>query len=294
MKFSPLLPKTDPRNSSPGAAVGVDVGATLVKLVIRTDDGRTDLRVAPADAIERIAREVEAARPLRVGLTGGGASALDHLLNFDTARPDEFDAWRVGAGEMLRGESVDRIDRYLLVSLGTGTSAMLVDGHSVTRVGGTALGGGTVVGLGAALIGTASFDELVALARAGDRRHVDLLVSDVYASGESPLPGSLNASSFAKLARPGAGSAPEPRDLAHAIMGLVGENVALICSGLAAAARVSRIVFGGTTLRGNPSLAEILGFLTAAEGIDAIFLPNGEFAGALGALTFAAGPDQTD
>ena len=283
--------KTDPRNSPSGFAVGVDVGATLIKLAIRTDVGGTDLRVAPADAIEQVAREVESARPLRVGLTGGGAPALDHLLSFDTARPDEFDAWRLGAGEMLRGESVDRIDRYLLVSLGTGTSAMLVDGHSVTRVGGTALGGGTVVGLGAALIGTASFDELVALARAGDRRNVDLLVSDVYPSGDSPLPGSLNASSFAKLARPDRGGAPEPCDLAHAIMGLVGENVALICSGLAAAARVSRIVFGGTTLRGNPSLAEILGFLTAAAGIDAIFLPNGEFVGALGALTFAADPD---
>jgi type II pantothenate kinase len=267
------------------------VGATLVKLAIRTDDGRTELRVAPADAIERVAREVESAHPLRVGLTGGGAPALDHLLSFDTARPDEFDAWRLGAGEMLRDESVDRIDRYLLVSLGTGTSAMLVDGHSVTRVGGTALGGGTVVGLGAALIGTAGFDELVTLARVGDRSNVDLLVSDVYPSGDSPLPGSLNASSFAKLARLDGGGAPEPRDLAHAIMGLVGENVALICSGLAAAARVSRIVFGGTTLRGNPSLSEILGFLTAAAGFDAIFLPNGEFAGALGALTFAAEAD---
>jgi type II pantothenate kinase len=289
-----LIPKPDPRQSRSGTAVGADVGATLVKLVVRTDDGRTDLRVAPADAVERVAREVASSRPARVGLTGGGAPALARLLNFDTTRSDEFDAWRVGAGEMLRRERADRIDRYLLVSLGTGTSAMLVDGRSVTRVGGTALGGGTVVGLGAALIGTASFDEIVALARQGDRRNVDLLVSDIYRHGESPLPGELNASSFAKLAHRIHDGPAAPRDLAHAIIGLVGENVALICSGLAAAARVTPIVFGGTTLRGNTSLVEILRVLSTMTGHEAIFLENGEFTGALGALTLAAGRGGSD
>jgi type II pantothenate kinase len=282
-----LIRKPDPPNSPGGTAGGAAGGATLVKLVVRTDDGRSDLRVAPADALERAAREVASARPARVGLTGGGAPALARLLSFDTTRADEFDAWRLGAGEMLRGETGNRIDRYLLVSLGTGTSAMLVDGARVTRVGGTALGGGTVVGLGAALVGTAAFDELVALARDGDRRNVDLLVSDVYRSGEGPLPGGLNASSFAKLARRIDAAPPAPRDLAHAIMGLVGENVGLICNGLAAAAGVSRIVFGGSTLRGNTPLVEILRVLSAAAGLEAIVLPHGEFAGALGAMTLA-------
>jgi type II pantothenate kinase len=270
-----------------GIRVGADVGATLAKLVVRRADGRTRLRTLPTRAIEQVAREVESAGAERVGLTGGGAPELAALLHSDTARAPEFEAWRVGASAMLREASAGDIERYLLVSLGTGTSAMLVDGSSVTRAGGTALGGGTVVGLGAALIGTADFDQLVSLAREGDRRNVDLLVSDVYRSGESPLPGDLNASSFAKLAFLGPDQRPEPRDLAHAIMGLVGENVALICNGLAAGAKVTRIAFGGTTLRDNTTLVELLGLLSSAYGNQAIFLPNGEFAGALGALELA-------
>jgi type II pantothenate kinase len=270
-----------------GIRVGADVGATLAKLVVRRADGRTQLRLLPTRAIEQVAREVESAGPERVGLTGGGAPELAALLHSDTARAPEFEAWRVGASAMLRQASAGDVERYLLVSLGTGTSAMLVDGSSVMRAGGTALGGGTVVGLGAALIGTTSFDRLVSLAREGDRRNVDLLVSDVYRSGESPLPGDLNASSFAKLALLGPDHRPEPRDLAHAIMGLVGENVALICNGLAAAAQVTRIAFGGTTLRDNTTLVEMLRLLSSAYGNQAIFLPNGEFAGALGALELA-------
>jgi type II pantothenate kinase len=262
------------------------VGATLAKLVVRSEDGRTELRLFPTRDIDQVAREVESVEPERVGLTGGGAPELASLLRLDTAQAPEFEAWRVGAEAMLHQARVDPVARYLLVSLGTGTSAMLVDGTAVTRVGGTALGGGTLVGLGVALMGTASFDELVALAGEGDRRNVDLLVSDVYRSGESPLPGDLNASSFARLARLGLDHRPEPRDLAHAIMGLVGENVALICNGLAASAQAKRIVFGGTTLRDNATLVETLHFLSAAYGNQAIFLPNGEYAGALGALEF--------
>ena len=45
-------------------------------------------------------------------------------------------------------------------------------------------------GLGALLLGTKSFAELVELAAAGDRRSVDLLVSDIYRrAGEIPLAG---------------------------------------------------------------------------------------------------------
>ena len=71
-------------------------------------------------------------------------------------------------------------------------------------------------------------------------------------------------------------------------MGLVGENVALICSGLADAAGVKRIVFAGSTLRANTPLREILRLVTVGRGREAIFLRNGEYTGAVGALAVAA------
>jgi type II pantothenate kinase len=266
----------------------VDVGATLVKLAIQGPTGPPSLQVRPTDSLTQVAREVEATRPESVGLTGGGASALAAVLETPSRRSDEFTAWRTGAHRMLAAGGYDANGPYLLVSLGTGTSALRVEGESVARVGGTALGGGTVLGLGVALLGTSDFAELASLALAGDRRNVDLLVSEIYRTGESPLPGDLNASSFAKLSRLPADQKPARADLAHAIMGLVGENVALICTGLAAAAQTNRIVFGGTTLRNNESLAEILRYLTVANGHEAILLPDGEYTGAMGALALAS------
>ena len=166
---------------------------------------------------------------------------------------------------------------------------MLVDGLSVTRVGGTALGGGTVVGLGSLLTSLPSFSRIAELAAKGQRRNVDLLVSDIYRAGEIPLAGDLTAASFGKLMRSSApGTPPAPEDLAHALMGLVGENIALLCGGLAAAAQVSRILFGGSTLCANPALVDVLREITRAIGREPIFLAHGEHAGALGALLLAA------
>jgi len=268
--------------------VGVDVGATLAKLAIARGEGRVEYRLAPAHAIDQLALEVEGLAPERVGVTGGGALPLSRSLSLDTAPVAEFEAWGTGSHALLEQEGRATGERHLLISLGTGTSAMLVDGDHVTRVGGTALGGGTLLGLGAALTGEADFGRLVSLAAGGDRRRVDLLVSDIYRTGALPLPGDLTAASFGKLADPARRDPSAPRDLAHAVIGMVGENVGLICCALALAAGVKRIVFGGTTLRGNPALVEILRGLCAGMGREAVFLRDGEFAGALGALQIAA------
>jgi type II pantothenate kinase len=165
---------------------------------------------------------------------------------------------------------------------------MLADGLAVSRVGGTALGGGTVVGLGSLLLGSSDFARIAALAARGDRRRVDLLVSDIYRAGEIPLTGDLTAANFGKLARAGGGTT-RPEDLAQAVMGLVGENVSLICAGLGAARRTRRVVFGGSTLRDNPALRQVLERITGALGHAVVFLEAGEYAGAVGALRLAAG-----
>lgn len=286
-----MIPKAYPSPRRTGAEggtqLGADVGATLAKLAIRRRDGELDLRLIPSTATEQLAREIASLGAERVVLTGGGASLLSERLGLAEAPVNEFEAWATGARAILHREGRDTPERFLLVSVGTGTSAMLVGEEGAVRVGGTALGGGTLAGLAIALVGTSDFDAVAQLAQEGDRRHVDLLVGDIYPSGALPLPGDLNAASFAKLARVSEEAARDPRNLAHAIMGLVGENVALICGGLAAAAGVARILYGGTTLRNNPAITDILCLLARLHACEATILRDGEFTGALGALEFA-------
>jgi type II pantothenate kinase len=267
-----------------GHAVGADVGATLIKLAIRAGEGEPELETLPAAALDAAARRVSALAPEPLGLTGGGALQLARRLGGGAQRVEEFAAWGCGAHELLRGQGLDA-ERFLLVSVGTGTSAMLVEPQGVRRVGGTALGGGTLLGLASVLFGTARFDEVVALAARGDRRRVDLLVGDIYPEDGFSLPAELNAASFARLA--GRTDGCDSADLAHALIGMVGENVGLVCGGLARGSDVRRIVFGGGTLRDNPPLVDVLHTVSVALGCEPVFLARGEFAGAVGALAHA-------
>ncbi len=260
----------------PWRTVGIDAGATLCKLALSSE--RLETQVFPSTELAAVQRCIRAWGPERIVATGGAATQLaTQVAGIPVKRVSEFEAWAQGASLLARREGLDLPARYLLVSLGTGTSVLLITRCGAERVGGSALGGGTLVGLGRLLLQVSSFAKLSKLAAAGDRRQVDLLVRDIYRDASSPLPGDVTAASFGKL------HSTRPEDLAHAIVGLVGENVGLICGGLAHSASAAAIVFGGSTLAENPALEEILRVMTLASGSTPHFLAQGAFCGAVGA-----------
>jgi type II pantothenate kinase len=274
-----LIPIADPSER----AAGVDVGTTLTKLALRDAEG-LQLRILPSQAIERAAREIEAFGPAALGITGTGATGLARLLGLDTTPRVEFECWRAGVAALLGRQGAGAGERDLLVSIGTGTTLLLAEPASVSRVAGSALGGGTLLGLGAALAGSSDHDELVALAARGDRGKVDLRVADVDPEGALPLSAEFTASFCARLAQGPAA----PADAAHSLMGLLGETLGTLASAVAAAVQAKRVVYGGGTLRNNPPLRKVLGAYTFTG--ETIFLQNGEFTGAVGALELASQP----
>lgn len=289
-----MIPKAVPSSSEAArdarsalVALGADVGASLTKIAVRRSEVALDLHFVSDAAPETLSAHIASFAPASIGLTGGGAAPLAALLGGTTPEFGEFQAWGAGARMLLERSGGESPDRFLLVSVGTGTSAMLVEPGGTTRVGGTALGGGTLAGLAAALIGTSEFDAIIEHAQHGDRWNVDLRVSDVYPAAADAFTSKINAASFAKLAR--GATARNPSDLAGALIALVGENIGLICGGLAKAAGVERIVYGGTTLRNNPAILQFLHGTAVLHDCEAIFLEDGEYTGAVGALELARG-----
>lgn len=265
------------------SAVGIDAGATLCKLV-RLGETFDTACFASRD-VEAVRACVARWRPSRVGVTGGGALALGaSIAGLPVHTVGEFEAWARGSVLVARQDGMALPPRCLVVSLGTGTSVLAVTGDSAVRVGGTAVGGGTVLGLGRLLLGISSFEALVALADAGDRRRVDLLVGDVYPlAAEAPLFRDLSAANFAKL------ESTDPADLASAIMGLVGETVALIAGSHAQRLGIDTIVYCGSTLQRNHALRAVVEDITTRFGHAPRFLPRGAHCGAAGAAAIAAG-----
>lgn len=280
-------------------AIGIDAGSSLVKVCLLDPAGQRHLATWLSPATEEVLSLIERTAPERLGLTGSGAREIAAALG-PQVRPVpqflEFDAWGKGANALLGESEKPPAEPYLLVSIGTGTSMMRVDNDRVERVGGTALGGGTILGLGSALTDCRSHDELVDLAARGERGRIDLLISDVYEQQGVALAADATASSFGKLAH--SLSAPERHpvlaetgpasaDLAAAAVSLVAENIVLLCAAHAKAHELNLIAFGGGTIAGHPALGENIAGVARFFGFEVLLLPDRGHAGAIGAMLMA-------
>ena len=114
--------------------------------------------------------------------------------------------------------------RALVVSMGTGTAFVAADGDRAGHRGGVALGGGTVRGLGARLLGTTDPGRIAALAEAGRPRGADLTVADLVGSGVGMLPGDMPAAYLARLGDASA-DAVTPEDIAAGVLDMIGHVV---------------------------------------------------------------------
>jgi type II pantothenate kinase len=266
--------------------IGLDLGATLTKaVVVEAGAPLTDFQAFLFPSDDRTAIATFLGRHTNPLLAATGAGARRLAKQFTGALPveivDEFAAWALGEEPLLEKADFVTVTPHLLVSLGTGTSILRIDeGHHAARVGGTGLGGGTMRGFGRLLLDEPDHDILASLAAQGDRRRVDLLVSDLYAAGEIPIPGDVTAANLGRV------TSRDPRDLAHAIVGLIGENVGLLAGALARVngGRPLEIVYAGATLRSNSALRDVLAFTNSLVGATARFLPHGEFVGAVGSI----------
>jgi type II pantothenate kinase len=214
-------------------------------------------------------------------ITGGKSANLQRMLGQPATLMIEFEATCNGV-RYLMNEAKVRIRSFILTNVGTGTSIHHIDQLTHRRIGGTGVGGGTLLGLSALLTGENEFSQIVQLASQGDREGIDLKVSHIYEEAEPPIPGNLTASNFGRLLSFQAEL--KINDLLASIMGLVGETVATVSVHAAGQCKTSDIIYIGSSFIHNPLLARIASDYTQLRGARAIFLPRGEFSGAVGAL----------
>ena len=71
-------------------------------------------------------------------------------------------------------------EKGVVVNMGTGTALVYAEqGKAPRHIFGSAVGGGTLMGLGSRLVGSANYTEITHLASKGDRRNADIAVADL-------------------------------------------------------------------------------------------------------------------
>jgi type II pantothenate kinase len=274
----------------------IDFGLTNIDAVLRDADGQLKTFILPSN-YQPVTTQLEAAlwlfgHPLAdfewIAVTGGQFRQLPPALDgVRLVAVSEVSAIGRGglhlAGFDVRPETGNpkKNAGALVVSAGSGTAMVAARGSRFHHVTGSAVGGGTLQGLGRLLLGTADAQAIDSLAQQGNANAADLTLAEAISSTVGHLPADANAVNFGRLARQAAELSPE--DMAAAIVRLVGQVIAVIAINAARAEKLDTIVVLGH-LADLPSFCQVL-HTTAGYYQAAITVPDQPGSGtAIGAL----------
>ncbi len=209
--------------------LAIDFGMTNIDLVAANDADSLMMKrisnpgTAILDQLQSLMARFQGllAADVLVGVTGGRYRDLpDRLDGVRLQKIDEMCA--VGFG----GLAAAKLDEALVVSAGTGTAMVHASRNGCRHVTGSAVGGGTLLGLAKMLLGTHDPLEIDHLAMDGDAAGVDVMLSEAVGGKIGQLPAEANAVNLGKLAVET--SAPSHKDLAAGLVRLVAQVIGVI------------------------------------------------------------------
>ena len=231
--------------------IGIDVGGSTTKIVgieksgdkisliepqfVRANDPMTSTYGAFGKFTDENAIGIPDIK--RVMMTGVGSSHIKRkLYGLECRRVEEFDA--IGKG----GIYLSGLDDAIVVSMGTGTAIVHAKSNGEMKyLGGTGVGGGTLMGLSKLLLSAESVEHIAEFAEDGDLANVDLRIKDITApDSSSVLNGELTASNFGNVS-----DIASRGDIALGILNMVYESIAMTAMFAARSRGVSDIILTG-------------------------------------------------
>lgn len=279
------------KTSSPSTVIGIDVGGSTTKIVGFHHEGNTSRLIEPqfvraTDPLTSIygafgkftvENNINLAQIDRVMTTGVGSSYITRpIYGLPCSPVSEFQS--IGLGGLYLSE----LDEAIIVSMGTGSAIVhakkTADGTSVEYLGGTGVGGGTLLGLTKRLIGVDTIESFEQICKDGNLDNVDLRIKDMYKDKTSLINADLTASNFGKLS-----DLATPADIALGIANMVGETIAMVSVFAARRFGLREIVLTGNLSNVEPVQRVFSDFLAGTFDVEFIFPRYSQFATVIGA-----------
>lgn len=267
--------------------IGIDVGGSTTKIVGFDENKKliNPLFVRATDQITSIygafgkftsENSIELSEIDRVMMTGVGSSFINKpIYGLKCECVPEFEC--VGRG----GLYLSNYDETIVVSLGTGTAIVHAKGkNEVKYLGGTGVGGGTLMGLSKQLLKMDDIDHIIELAKEGDLNNIDLRIKDISAS-YGGLPEYMTAANFGKISDMATKS-----DVALGIINMVFEVAGMLAVFAARNHNIKNIVLTGNLTK-VPQSKEIFNTLNGMFDVNFVIPENSQFSTVIGAALSA-------
>lgn len=204
--------------------LGIDIGISSTK-VVAVDGGDircislSDSHGYDANSIRDLLSSLDSL-PEELSVTGVGSQSIgSDIMGVPVVHVDEFTANAQAARHIMPDSPC------IAVSIGTGTSFVLVNEEGERHLGGSALGGGTLNGLIAGMLPGRTFAEFLSLAGEGNLANIDLQIGDVCETALPNLPMDTTASNLFKRSQN-----DHPSDIAAGIVNLVLQNIGVMAN----------------------------------------------------------------
>lgn len=275
----------------PALAAAIDFGISNTDVVVRRGDElytssqryQTD---PDADSVRALLASggVELDELTQLAVTGGRHRVLpEQLGRTAVVKVNEVQAIGRGGQALLGLEGAARDIPLMVASCGSGTALIKAQGDSYAHVSGTAVGGGTMLGLARLLLGTMDPLAIESLAAAGDRNGADLSLADVITGPIGSLPADATAVNFGRLGRDTFDGAVSREDLAAALVNLIAQTIALITINASRAHGCERVVMIGHMLD-MATFRHIVGLVGQYYAAELQLVERPGYATAIGAL----------
>lgn len=262
--------------------VGIDIGGSTTKIVgIKDNEIIAPLMVRANDPIASLfgafgkfidQNGLALSDIGKIAITGVGASHVEKsIYGIETVKVEEFLANGYG-GLYLSG-----LKSAIIVSMGTGTALVEAKESKIEHIGGTGVGGGTLLGLSSKMLNIRDIDYLIETSKDGDLNNVDLTISDISRDILPTLPPFTTASNFGKLT-----DGANRSDIALGIINLVFQTIGMMAVFAARNTDYDKIVLIGN-LTTIPQCRAAFASLEAIHKFKFIIPPHAEHGTAVGA-----------
>ena len=173
----------------------------------------------------------------KVMVTGAGSSYMSKpIYGLPSEKIAEFKSIGLG-GLYLSG-----LDRAIIASCGTGTALVYAEeGMEPDYLGGTGVGGGTLVGLSKKMLNMDNVDHIAELAKSGSLDRVDLKIKDITKSDIVPgFSDIMTASNFGQVS-----DLATRADIACGIINMVFETIGMVAIFAARNYKIRDVVLTG-------------------------------------------------
>lgn len=264
--------------------LGIDIGGSAVKVVGFSLDEKImgmlqvkthDPIISVHEAIDRFVRQynISVADIMKIALTGVGASFIsEDLYGIPVLKVDEFEAIGYG-GLYLAG-----IEEAFVVSMGTGAAFVRAAKGEIRHIGGSAVGGGTLMGLSSIMLNKSDMDSILALANDGHIENIDLSVKDIANKVMPSLPVNFTASNFGKIEQ-----CATKADIAVGIINMIFETIGMLAVFATHNDNIKDIILTGN-LTAIPQAQKVFNALSDMFDINFITPSNAAYATAIGAV----------